>query len=62
MKTVLAQGVEVGAGVEPAHGGFADRGVPISPTHHGAIIVLATVLGHQLRDGDVVGVGKPFWR
>jgi hypothetical protein len=24
--------------------------------------VLATVLGHQLRDGDVVGVGKPFWR
>jgi hypothetical protein len=25
--------LEVSAGVEPAHDGFADRSVPISPTH-----------------------------
>lgn len=32
------QQIEAGAGVEPAHGGFADRSVTTSPSGHKGII------------------------
>ena len=49
-----AESLEVQAGVEPTHGGFADRCVPVSPLHR------SPVFGGKWTESNLLPQGTAF--